>query len=116
MLNKPRYRLPKSEILKKSADFEAVFNGGRRWEGQILKCFYIKADDRKIGFIVPKRLGKAVFRNRFKRLMREVYRHHRHTVGEFWILIMAKNTGKPPVQTELETEFCRFIQKTGLMQ
>ncbi|MBN2104386.1 ribonuclease P protein component [bacterium] len=108
------FRLPKKEILKKSHDFQCVLKRGKRWEGKIIKCFYFKADERKVGFVVPRRLGKAVIRNRIKRLMREAYRHHKYAVGEFWILIMAKKTGELPKLKQIETEFCQCIRQEGL--
>jgi ribonuclease P protein component len=113
-LNKHDFRLPKKEILKKSADFQTILEHGKRWEGEIVKYYYNKADEKKIGFIVPKRLGKAVFRNRIKRLMREVYRHHRQALGNYCICMMAKRTERPPQYQEIESEFYRFTIQCGL--
>ncbi|MBN1781788.1 ribonuclease P protein component [bacterium] len=108
------FRLPKKEILRRSSDFRDVLENGTRWDGKIIRCFYKKADEKKIGFVVPKRLGKAVFRNRIKRLMREVYRHHRLAVGNFWILIMAKKSAEPIRFQEMESDFLRFTVQCGL--
>lgn len=115
MLENRDFKLPRKEIIKKSPDFQRVLQQGVRWEGKIIKCFYIKADTRKVGFIVPKRLGNAVYRNRIKRLMREVYRHHKYDVEKHWVLIMAKRTGKYPRLKEIENEFCQFIKTAFLM-
>ena len=113
MLNIHEFKLPKQEILRKS-HIETVLKHGKRWEGNHIKCYYLKADDRKICFAVPKRVGKAVFRNRLKRLQREVYRHYRKKLGTFWILLMAKQTEPSFKRNDLEIDFCQFIEQTGL--
>jgi ribonuclease P protein component len=113
VLNTHDFKLPKQEILKKS-HIETVLQYGKRWEGHIIKCYYLKADERKVGFIVPKRLGKAVLRNRLKRVQREVYRHYRKRLGTYWILLMAKQTVPSFNRNDLEIDFHQFIKQTGL--
>lgn len=42
----------------------------------------------RIGFVATKRIGHAVNRNRAKRLMKEVYRLHRHEMVRGYDVIM----------------------------
>jgi ribonuclease P protein component len=44
----------------------------------------------KVGFIVKRQLGKATYRNRAKRLMREAYRKNQHALLE---LVVRKEVG-----------------------
>lgn len=52
-------------------------------EGQTLKA----------GFIVSKRLGSAVVRNRIKRLMREAFRKQKNLFGEGISLVFLARSG-----------------------
>jgi len=102
-------RLPKSEIIRKKTDFNEVFEKGRVWNGKILKCLYTKSNRRMVGFVVSRRFGNAVARNRAKRLLREAYRKNRIRMGDFLIVIMPKNAFKNIRSPEVESEFEQFI-------
>ena len=73
-------RFPKSKHLLKHADFQRVYQGGRRQFTGNATVFYLRRDgvgagtSPRIGFTVGKVLGGAVERNRIKRRMREAVR------------------------------------------
>ena len=60
--------------LKKQADFQKLFNTGKRAFSSSLTMIYRKADRTAMGISVGKRHGKSVKRNRIKRLIREAFR------------------------------------------
>lgn len=112
---RPDQRLPKKEIIRKKEDFRNVIQNGQRWRGKYLKYFFEDAERRQVGFTVPKRLGKAVHRNRMKRLMREVYRRHRQEIGFYRIVIMAKEETRSVSFYELERDFEQFLWKVKVL-
>ncbi len=69
-------RLTREERLKLKRDFRRVFSEGKSVFNEYLRLVYLEngLDHPRIAIIVRKKVGKAVFRNRLKRLMREVYR------------------------------------------
>jgi ribonuclease P protein component len=79
-----RYTLRKHEILRGRKLFSRVFSSGNKLAEQAVLCFYqIENSDTEtnrvaVGFAVSKKIGKAVVRNRIKRLMRESYRLNKH--------------------------------------
>lgn len=103
------FRLPKSEILRRGADFRALFKNGKVWEGKSIRVFYLPGSKRQVGFFVQKKFGKAVVRNRAKRRMREVYRLYKCQLKNYYIIMVAK----PEIQTvkfsEIEKDMQNFI-------
>ena len=75
-------KFPKSAHLLKHADFQRVYQNGKRHFSGNLTAFYLRrnSDDGaspvRVGFTVGKVLGGAVERNRIRRRTREAVRFH----------------------------------------
>lgn len=77
--------------LKKQADFQKLFQKGKRAFSPSLSIVYSKADKMTMGISVGKRHGKSVMRNRIKRLLREAFRSASKDVkGTYHILLIPK--------------------------
>jgi len=65
--------------LKDRADFSAVRERGQRWRSDLLILNALRRapdDPARFGFVVSRRIGKAVVRNRVKRRLRAAIRRH----------------------------------------
>lgn len=62
--------------LRDEADFRRVRAGGRSWGGRLLTLLALPngTERNRYGFVVSKRVGKAVARNLAKRRLREILR------------------------------------------
>ncbi len=60
--------------LKKQADFQKLFQKGKRGFSPSLTVIYTPAKELTMGISIGKRHGKSVQRNRIKRLLREAFR------------------------------------------
>jgi len=70
------YTLKKEERLRKRKEFQAVFQEGVKIYGKHF-IVYLRKNDReirRIGIAVSRKVGRAVKRNRIKRLVREFFR------------------------------------------
>ena len=75
--------LPKEKRLAKRREFVHVYDTGRKIFSRFSVLFYVTnaLPHSRIGITATKKVGKAVVRNRMKRWTREVYRHHRESLG-----------------------------------
>jgi len=64
------------QYLTRKVQFELVYNEGRTWAGReiVVKAMPNGLESSRYGFTVSRHVGKAVVRNRVKRLLREIVR------------------------------------------
>jgi ribonuclease P protein component len=87
------FSFSKKERLLNQADFVLLKNAGKKIHSA---CFIAQIkrnnlENSRLGLTISKKAGKAVTRNRLKRLVRESFRANKHNLSGFWdINIIAK--------------------------
>jgi ribonuclease P protein component len=68
--------MKRGEYLTRQEQYSLVYNSGKSWAGNLLSMRLLPNGliFSRYGFVVSKRVGKAVVRNRIKRLLREILR------------------------------------------
>jgi ribonuclease P protein component len=73
------FLLSKPYRLKHQKDFKITYNKGKSVAGQYVVLYYLEngLGVNKFGFSISKKIGKAVVRNRIRRILRECCRLHK---------------------------------------
>ena len=107
-------RFRKAERLTRKADIDACYRSGRRVNGRILRL-HARPNDlpvARLAISVPSRLGNAVKRNRWKRMVREAFRLNKETLGTGLDLIVVPT--RPPdglMRPEVESALIELVRR-----
>jgi ribonuclease P protein component len=110
---------PKRVRLLRSQDFRRVYNEGTRFAGPFFAAFCLEEPTAasgpggpRVGFTVPRALGKAVVRNRIKRRVREAVRFHLKELSPQWsVVINPRRKALEAPLPELEREVERLFRR-----
>ena len=77
-----------SESLKKSKDFQNVYNKGNSYANRLLVMYVLEnhTDKNRLGISVSKKVGNSVIRHHLTRLIREGYGYRRTCSIVVWTL------------------------------
>lgn len=77
--------------LKKDSEFKKVFNRGKSVADKNVVIYFFRRNltsKSRIGFVVSKKMGKAVRRNRIRRVLKEIFRLNLDKIEEDYDLIV----------------------------
>jgi ribonuclease P protein component len=119
----PDHTFPQALRLKTPAQFKAVYDTKRSVSDGVL-VVYAAANalpHPRVGLSVSRKVGNAVVRNRWKRLLREAFRLNRHALpsGLDFILIPRSGQAEPTLEAvtaslvKLAKDAARRVGRTG---
>ena len=89
--------------LKKQADFQRLFQKGKRLSSPSLTVLYRPSEKTIMGISIGKKHGKSVQRNRIKRLLREAFRAVQGEMkGNYAFVLVPKVREEYAVRTFIE--------------
>ncbi len=109
--------MPKLVTLRRQREIDALFRGGRRLRGRLLMAVVLPRPEEgpRALFVVGRKVGGAVVRNRVRRRLREAYRA---AVGRFQRPIDVALVAHPPAAEatyqQLAAELAELLAKAGV--
>jgi len=106
--------------LRRAAEFREVFSLGRKYDGKHFSLIVRKnsSDHFRIGLAVSKKIGKAVTRNRVRRIYREALRkvsaereNRKDTHHAFDIVFLGKKLAVTAKMTDIYMELKEIIER-----
>ena len=91
--------------------FNYVYRRGKRASSRDLSLFFVKNNQKRVGFSVSKKVGVAVVRNRTKRRLRECVRPLLPQMRKGLYVFVARPSAAQREYAELRDEVCRLLRK-----
>ena len=111
------YSFPKTERILKRPEFLLLAKTGKKIQNRHFIIYFNRShlDQSRIGITVSRKVGKAVRRNRIKRLARESFRLHQHEMMGFWdINLIAKKSAANLANNEVFTSLAQIFGRIHL--
>jgi ribonuclease P protein component len=110
---------PRSRRLRRAAEFQRVERDGAVWRGKFMTLGTLavqKSGPFRAGFVVSRRLGGAVVRNRVRRRLREIVRKNQHALrADLWIVVIARSDAAKASYQALEDEWLRLARRASIL-
>jgi ribonuclease P protein component len=107
-----RHRFFHGEHVRKRADFELIYKTGFKRSGRLMTMFTREreAGPARLGIAATRKMGAAVERNRAKRLVRELFRHHKPVTAIDVVVVPRREILAAPFD-RLEAEFQSLLSR-----
>jgi ribonuclease P protein component len=104
----------RTERLRHALQFRRVFERGRIFRAPGLRVHYRPNEIGfpRLGLVVSRKVGKAVVRNRVKRLLRDVFRRSKRRIAAPLDIVLIPQDG-PRTHAEYLEAFLRFAEKVS---
>ena len=109
-------RFTLAERVRRRKDYLAIYEHGTRLSGSLMTVF-VRPNSlglARLGIAATRKIGSAVRRNRAKRRVREMYRHHK-IVGGIDVVVIPRRDFIDAPRARLEADFRAILKRRGLV-
>ena len=101
-----------AEHVRKRAEFERIYKTGFKRSGRLMTMFTMEREDgpARLGIAATRKMGAAVERNRAKRLVRELFRHHKPATA-LDVVVVPRREMLDASYDRIEAEFLSLLSK-----
>ena len=110
-------RFPRSARVRTRSDFDRIFEHGRRQATPRLAVhWHAVPTPPRLGLAVSRKVDpRAVGRNRIKRALREIFRHHRDQLATGDYVVVARPPAREASREQLERHFLDLLRRLGAL-
>jgi ribonuclease P protein component len=110
-------RFPRTARVRARADFDRIFEHGRRQATPRLAVHWHRTDTpARLGLAVSRKVDpRAVGRNRIKRALRDIFRHHRAQLASGDYVVVARPSAREATREQLERHFLDLLRRLGAL-
>ncbi len=118
--------LPSKYRLRENRDFRRIYSRGRSYVHPLAVLYVMKReseisqqlDSYRIGFVVSKKQGNAVVRNRIKRRMREAFKRHQAAIIEahYDLVFVARSPLKTAEWSDIVGAIQSLLKRAALIK
>lgn len=108
---RPEAGFTRREHIRRREDFQRIYDHGVRRQGRLGTIFILRTDLEvgRLGIAASRKFGKAVARNRAKRLIREAFRLNKVSAGLDVVVVPKRALLEVPLSTFV-AEFRRLLR------
>lgn len=105
-------RFRAAEHIRRRTDFERIYQDGLKLSGRYMMIFSRRTEGTapRLGIAATRKLGGAVVRNRAKRRVRELFRHHKPRTALDIVVVPRRELVDAPF-ANLEIEFRALLDR-----
>ncbi len=104
--------MKKEYSLKKKEEFNNLLKNGKRYYSRIFTIYYLPNDSFKIGISIPKKNGNAVYRNKYKRIIKNILNDQNlYCNKKYKLLIIVKKNVEETTFIQMEKEIRKSLEK-----
>lgn len=104
----------KDKILRKSEDFSKIISNQKYFKNKYFSLYYIESDNTLFGITVPKKVGKAVIRNKLKRQVKNIISNNENYIqSNYNYVIIIKEPSLRLNYTGLTKNILDLMKKVG---
>ena len=104
----------KEKILRKSEEFSIIISNQKSFKNKYFSLYYKESDTTLFGITVPKKVGKAVYRNKLKRRVKNIIsKNEKYIQSNYNYVIIIKEPSLTLDYEGLESNLLDLMKKVG---
>ena len=108
--------MKRADSLKKNAQFQYVYRRGKGISDAVLTLIHVKNRQTRVGFVISRKIGKAVLRNRIKRRLRACFTPLLPSLEKGYYVVVVRKNAADAAYRDLEHSVLSLLRRRKLIR